>query len=265
MSSLKSPKLCTFCGKPGKMTKQHIWPKWLSKIRSPNATSHTQVTGQFLTRPDQDSRPIAQKIHQGHAGSRKIKNVCQTCNNGWMSQFEEAAKDAAVPLILDREFSLTPYQQRELARWFALMTMMVEFTDPATAALTVEDRNFLKIHHDPPQTFKMWIGRYIGKHPEQHWCRHTGMNMSLMPEASDDPYKCNTQVTTIVLGALCIHTYSSTVDPDFPGYVGAPIEQIWPVREQTIPWPPLVGLGDDNIIMLAESLGAHTKPVPGWG
>lgn len=247
------------------MSKQHIWPKWLSKIRKPLAASHTQVTGEFLSRPGLGNRPIVRNIHQGHAGSRKIKTVCQICNNGWMSQIEEAAKDAAVPLILDRESKLTSDQQRELARWFTLMTMMVEFTDPATAALTGKDRTFFKINRDPPPNFKMWIGRYIGKHPEQHWCRHIGMNMSLTPEPSDDPYKCNTQVTTIVLGALCIHTYSSTVDPDFPGYVGAPIEQIWPLREQIIQWPLLVGLNDNNIIALAESLGAHTKPVPGWG
>ena len=265
MSSLKPPKLCAFCGKPGKMTKQHIWPNWLKRIRTPVATSHTQVMGEFLTfSPGSRRPPYRAQTHQGHAGSRKIKNVCQTCNNGWMSRIEEAAKDAALPLILDQECSLTPNHQRELARWFTLMTMMSEFTDPMTAALRRDDRRFLTDHLDPPPIFKMWIGRYIGRHPEQHWCRHTGMSMSLTADGSNDPSRCNTQTTTIVLGALCIHTYSSTVDPDFPGYMGAPIIQVWPVSDETIGWPPVIGLSDEKIIALSESLAAHTKPVPGW-
>jgi hypothetical protein len=93
MSSLRAPNLCAFCGKPGKMTKQHIWPKWLKKIRSPTATSHTQTVGELISfSPGSRRPPRSTKIHQGHAGSRKIKNVCQLCNNGWMSQIEEAAK-----------------------------------------------------------------------------------------------------------------------------------------------------------------------------
>jgi hypothetical protein len=128
--------------------------------------------------------------------------------------------------MLNQKFNLTSYQQRELARWFTLMTMMVEFTDPLTATLTREDRRFLTDHRDPPPIFKMWIGRYSGTQSEQHWCRHVGPSMSLTPGEGRDPYKCNTQTTTIVIGALCIHTYSSTVDPDFQGYVGAPIKQV---------------------------------------
>jgi hypothetical protein len=265
MSSVKPPKYCAFCDKPGTMTKQHIWPKWLKKIRHPVATSHTQVTGEFLTfSPRSRHLPYQATVHQGHAGSRKIKNVCQMCNNGWMSRIAEAAKETAVPLILGQSLNLTTYHQRELARWFTLMTMMVEFTSPATAALTSDDRRYLKDRLDPPPIFKMWIGRYSGTRPEQHWCRHVGMNMSLTPEGSGDPYRCNTQVTTIVIGALCIHTYSSTVDPNFPGYAGAPLEQVWPVQEQSISWPPLIGLGDDRIVALAESLAAQTIPVSGW-
>jgi hypothetical protein len=116
------------------MTKQHIWPKWLKKICPPTATSHTQTIGEFITfSPGSMHPPRSVRTHKGHAGSRKIKNVCVTCNNGWMSQLEEAAKESAVPLILNQKFNLTSYQQRELARWFTLMTMMVEFTDPLTA------------------------------------------------------------------------------------------------------------------------------------
>jgi hypothetical protein len=154
-----------------------------------------------------------------------------------MNQIEEAAMEPAAPLILDEIFSLTPYNQRELARWFALMTMMAEFMDLLTASLTKEYRQFLKDHLEPPPIFKMWIGRCVGPNPDLHWSHHMGMSMSLTPEALGDPYKCNTQTTTLILGALCIHTYSSIVDPDFAGYVGAPIEQVWPVSEKSIVWP----------------------------
>jgi hypothetical protein len=265
MSSIKLPMLCAFCARPGKMTKGHIWPKWLQKVRPPTATSHTQVTGEFVTFTPKARRPPRNvAIRQGHAGSRKIKNVCRNCNNGWMSQIEQAAMEAAIPLILAQQYALTAYHQRELARWFALMTMMAEFMDPLTKALTSEHRKFLKENLDPPPIFKMWIGRYSGTNPDLHWSHHMGMNMSLTPEVSGDPYKCNTQTTTLVIGALCIHTYSSTVDPDFPGYRRAPIKQVWPVIEERMIWPPMIGLNDDNIIALAEALGAQTKPLPGW-
>jgi hypothetical protein len=128
---MKAPRLCAFCGKPGTMTKQHIWPKWLKKIVPQVASSHTQVSGEFLTfKPGAKTPPRKEAIFQGPAGSRKIKNVCERCNNGWMSQIEQAAMGSAIPMINNLACTISPQEQRVLASWFALMTMMIEFTGP---------------------------------------------------------------------------------------------------------------------------------------
>jgi hypothetical protein len=54
------------------------------------------------------------------------------------------------------------------------------------------------------------------------------------------------------------------MQPNFLGYVNAPIKQAWPVRNGPIHWPPLLGLSDDRVIALAEWFVAQATSVPGW-
>jgi hypothetical protein len=107
-----SGKICLFCGRGGKMSKEHLWPKW----------------AQAAIVPDQRGKTIRNALHDGPPGEpfkaweapvfeATLKEVCVECNGGWMSKIEASAKPFALPLMLGRSIALAPEAQRELALW----------------------------------------------------------------------------------------------------------------------------------------------------
>jgi hypothetical protein len=211
---------CTFCGGTG-LTKQHIWPAWLKPLNPSSGPAHAHVTGNFETFvPIADAPPFAVKFRQGASGARKIRNVCRHCNNGWLSQVEEHAKPVILALMRGESVTLDGPAQARLAAWLALVTIMIEFTHPPTVAIPAEDRDRLMRDRKPGSKWRIWIARYGGTNWHDHACRHMGMRLATSPDQAVYSRQCNTQTTTLVIGQLCAHIYSSSAWIDFPGYEG---------------------------------------------
>src|SRR4051812_3812996 len=96
----KPPGKCVFCGEPGDMSKQHVWPKWLKPHNPATGTHHLAQTGVFHTfEPAAATSPPGSELRQGPAGSRKVRRICRPCNHGWIRQFvEEPAKPTVLAL-----------------------------------------------------------------------------------------------------------------------------------------------------------------------
>ncbi|MFZ0773941.1 MAG: hypothetical protein ACLP56_10405 [Candidatus Sulfotelmatobacter sp.] len=56
----------------------------------------------------------------------KIKCVCKSCNNGWMSKVEEANKLAMRAMFNDDPHGLTKRDQEKLTRWAVLKAMVLD-------------------------------------------------------------------------------------------------------------------------------------------
>src|SRR5215207_4394777 len=247
---------CIFCGQPG-LTKGHIWPEWFGTVLTLNAPHHEQAVGEVHTFvPRMRTPPVHRRIRQGHAGSRKPRNTCAECNGSWMSRIEQAAIPVAAPLMRGDAVLLDTIGQRLLASLLCLITIRVEFTDPATLATPKEERDWLRLRGEPPPNWKIWLARYAGEEPHQHWCRHNGLEIVDSPETPEGGYtpKCNTQTTTLVFGELCAHVYSSSVWTDFRGYEGVRLSRIWPPNQIAISWLHTGWLSDAAVLSLSESL-----------
>jgi hypothetical protein len=88
-------KKCVGCGEPltkGTISREHILPKWLAQeVNLPN-----QTLKHYLH--DEDS--AGNELLRSHdLGSFAIKNICASCNNGWMSRLEGRAKVALLSLM----------------------------------------------------------------------------------------------------------------------------------------------------------------------
>lgn len=46
-----------------------------------------------------------------------VRDICTTCNNGWMSQLEEQVKPILTPMLRDQPRTLTAPEQHLLATW----------------------------------------------------------------------------------------------------------------------------------------------------
>jgi hypothetical protein len=102
---------CVFCGGHG-LSKEHVFSEWLKRV-FPATASHSQqtihatldlYTGEAFVHPNFKDR-------QGSFHSRKIRNVCAKCNNGWMSGIVDRAKPIVGPMMSDEAAALSVANQ----------------------------------------------------------------------------------------------------------------------------------------------------------
>ena len=248
-----------FCSETG-VTKGHVWPDWLNSILPRTATHHEELIGEFSTfTPDVPGPPKNYRVRQGHARSRKPRNTCGKCNSGWMSRIEDDAIKTATALIKDEPLSLTENAQRELAAFLCLISMRLEFLG-RLRAIPATDRIYLKDHKLPPASWMVWIAKYTGEKADEHWSRYCGMQLGLTPTDKVGAEHCNTQVTTLIIGKLCAHLFSSTEIP-FEGYEGARLTRIWPLTGLALDTRFLPDISDAAVVSLHEALARESKPM----
>jgi hypothetical protein len=252
---------CVFCGELG-ATKGHIWPKWFNQILPQTATHHEHETGKFSTfKPTFPGPAHAIQVRQGAARSRKPRNTCKICNSGWMSGIENFSISFATPLILNNSPTLIPpFGQRALASLLSLMATRFEFTASARA-VSQEDRNWLRLNHEPSHRWKIWIANYGGTQPEQHWARGYAMQLESAPTDEVGPDKCNAYIATLVIGQLCAHLFYSYVT-DFGGYEGIQLARIWPPRGFDLNSLSLPSLSDQEVLFLHEAFARDAERMP---
>lgn len=254
----KSPKrksVCIFCGVGGRLTKEDIWPTWLTQYVPRNLTSHTAMSA--IVHPTHSD--VSREARDGDPRSRRVRFVCAKCNNGWMSQLQEKAKPILLPLIKGDKIVLGYDKQQFVAAWCAMSAMTSDFFFPEKQAIPQSDRDCLRGCWKPPaDTWKIWIGTYKRDKWVAHWAKNSRFISSEkhIPEMSADGIpRPNTQTTTLVFGQLYVHVFSSP----FPAIIAKAgvgnkgvekVAQIWPRREHFIAWPftPMSDRDADTIV-----------------
>jgi hypothetical protein len=239
---------CVFCNGYG-LTKQHLWPDWLKQILHREGNSHSQ----FMTAVD---RTVPNKVFikpeliekQGHIGVRKIRNVCGSCNSGWISRLENKTKPILTKLILGERFVLEEKFQSDIASWVMLMAIMGEYTDKRTQSIPPDDRTYLMIHGVPPSNWTIWCGSYLGKDWNQRY-KHLGCAAINKEMVGKIKPKMNTQFSTFGIGKFLVHAVSSTepdVGYDFRGKTRRLVSKIWPVQNKDIVFPRVWEINDQD-------------------
>jgi hypothetical protein len=252
---------CVWCNGP-RLTKSHIWPEWFEPLLPERSTQHLVQSGTppqtFVSRAR--GYPPFERLHHGSAITRRPRNTCIACNGGWMRYLEEAAKPVASALILGNHRVLSPLDQSQLAALFCLINCRVEFTDRTLMAIPASDRDWLRTNFAPSPNWHIYIARYCGAYPGTHASYHWGMRMVPASAEYSPSNECNTQISTMVVGGLCVQLFSSTV-MNFPGYAGNLMCRIWPPSQFYVdPWLA-PGLSDDEVIRLHEAFPAIAKIV----
>ena len=194
---------------------------------------------------------------QGQAGSRRVKVVCQKCNNEWLSGLEKRTKPLLLMLIHGMPFTLGRDAQITLATWVAKTVMAAEFVDPTKVAVPPEDRASLMRNLIPPERgWWIWMAGSQGV----EWLtgiHHFSARMNVTPVDLETPDIVNLQSTTIGIGRLLIHAISTSV----PGHSFAlsnpdrsDLRPIWPHPTDPIGWPRLRLLTDNDINVITTNL-----------
>lgn len=262
MSRAKNPKhlrgrrKCIFCEGDGKMSKEHVFALWLREFFPRDA--QTKHKSAFISWPDEasPSAPIdIRKPGQGHVGSKKLRVVCEPCNNEWLSGLETKAQHAIPPLIVGNRYNLLEGGQALLATWAAKTAMVAEHFKPTDAGITQGERTWLMNSLTPPEKWFIWIAPYKGRDWGNLSIYQSRIGLSPTPVArpSEAPYYA--QATTFGLGHILFCVVSGS-DPNmgrhFAGREADGLVQIWPAQVRSILWPPARIFGDREAYQLAN-------------
>ena len=247
---------CIFCGAAAN-SREDAWPRWL--------TSRYGAPGWMETERGPD---LQMKTWPTNRAEIRIKRVCSSCNNGWMSRLEERAKPV-IERLLDHEASALDHENsRTLALW-AIKTAMVLQTLGQPESWIYSDLELTLMWHSQrmPDLAFVWIARCVN-HSEayaQHKSLWTGLDRQADP-------RDRAGVTTMAFGNLAVQVLKvapvrpvpPTVEITFhqrPGPWGQLALRVWPLRTDVVRWPGPLAIGhEDGLEMFAERFSPEPPP-----
>jgi hypothetical protein len=178
-----------------------------------------------------------------------------------MSGIEDLSIPYASPLILGHRTLLNPFGQRAVAALFCLIAMRLEFLETMRAVPQTE-RDWLKGYRFPSNKWKIWIARYEGSRLDDHFGKCYAAQIGSVRPDKVGAEHCNVQVTTLVIGQLCAHTFFSSVI-DFQGYAGIELYPLWPPASSfDMDTGDMVPIGDRDLVWLHEAFARESTPMP---
>src|SRR5215831_10201446 len=91
---MATTRVCAFCQQTANLTGEHLFAEWVDKLLT-KSTSHYVFT-------DIDPKDSSVRRFGGRHLDRTFKCVCKNCNNGWMSDIDNEARDVLKDVILYR-------------------------------------------------------------------------------------------------------------------------------------------------------------------
>jgi hypothetical protein len=254
------------------LSKQHIWPDWLKKVIPRDEDKNTQLLYGYEYFPEDRIAIFPDiKIRQGYIGTRKIRNVCIKCNNGWMSQIEERVRPKITSMIHGDMSTLNASGQKDIASWIIMTSIMAEYTDIKAQAISEEYRETLfKTSNPPDGGWLIWLGKYNSSEWKFRY-RHHGGAVATHQEFEELKQKGkippNMQSTCFVFGQLFINFISAPkfyIDKYYQDYLESelieylicisPNSSLAGTSKQPVNWPPREIINDKLAMKLADRI-----------
>jgi len=245
---------CIFCGGSGanvKITREHTFSDWINETLPPEIVGpdiscercilHGPQAGTVNTWP---AKEVA-----GH----KVRAVCRTCNNGWMSDLETAVRPLIELMIKGYNASLTTDQQITVATWAAMKTAVFEYVWTDEPILMAADREVVMTQNRPPASVQV---RLAAVESNGYPLRALGRGYEARP--TGDRAIC----LTLTIGVLVAQVFGGPGAGNHgfqkAGRTGTNFVGIYPPQLQTVVWPPHEALDDTNLIIFAHPLAPLT-------
>lgn len=148
---------CIFCGKQEKLTKEHVFPNWLSNLYENNDLVINEFVG------DTNIKWLS-KIFQ-----HKARVVCRDCNNGWMSDLEKSVIPIIKKMILLKKMTIDENSQKILSFWAQKTALMINQSMPSGIKITqdvFDDIYKNKSHSNKILVNLGWRMKFNGKKEE---------------------------------------------------------------------------------------------------
>jgi hypothetical protein len=246
-------RVCIFCRKPRKLSREDAVPKWIGRFFAKNAGEGSVVTHTY----EADGRK--RKWKSGRI-SILVRRPCIVCNTGWMSRLEAQTKPILLRLIRGHPASLSRRDQFIVGRWAAKTAAMWRCNNPQWRPAQ-EELDWIMTKPMAPPNHIMWLGRYAGEQMGGAYFAHHDLEL---PEPVGGG-KSGADTSVFWFGRLVFVTIQFA-RLDVGTVVEAPtafsdyLVQAWPPihisNDQATPsWPPRFGLVDFDLATIAKGFG----------
>jgi hypothetical protein len=228
------------------LTREHVYGDWLSLIGldcSPVAHGAGPLNR------------IMRDIGVTPPFGRTVRDVCERCNGGWMSDLEVVAGRVLTPFILGSSGTIEAADQGAVAAWVqktALVAMLVSSESNRASGYGLPPSEYQALYEQrasktPLPSTQMWIGKYDGaERVASTWVTPLVVQIEGLPELEHP----QAYAVTIVLGQLLVHGVQFT-SPSLQVELSSPtgMQQIWPPTDQ-IRWPSGGSVGEATLLRI---------------
>lgn len=244
---------CVFCGATNrKLSKEHVWPKWLRKLielgEGPRI-QHSRIRsqrGQVVERTDWPAIPI----------DWQVKAPCKPCNETWMDRLERECRPRLIPMLRNEMVTLDADDQRALAKWVTLKALMAQYGHPPGMQV-IPPQSYHRFYRSQalPPGAQIWTGRYDGAGA---WpCDYQHLPLYMTPGAGPEPASPNANFAAFTIGYVAFLYFGHELEsgPVFTprSSVSRYWQPIWPTSPMVV-WPPAGLIGADGLERLMRSL-----------
>lgn len=232
---------CLFCANLAG-SHEDVWPRWLTKrFVGTRPSEMTATVRGTIRRPWRQLRP-----------ELRVRCVCATCNNGWMSRLEHETQQIVEPMLSGETTALTPNAQRTLLAWACKTAMVLEAVEkPALHVYTVHDRVRMRECREIPDRTSGWLA----------YSSEQSLLMSEKTEHSDAEIDASASAlaTTLVFGHFALQVFTIKVSPPVATGIAISVDilkgpwyesliQISALPDAVVRWPPLRALlGEEEL------------------
>lgn len=226
---------CIFCGSDDKLSREHVFPRWLRAL-FPDLGDADYIRRLVThTSDEQHERP-------GKPFDVVVRDVCVPCNNGWMAALEEQAQAILTPMVSDRPRVLTAPEQFTVASWATktMLTMQGANIGGERVASPAQYRWFC-VNQAPLPGSHVWLCRYDDR---TRWPLSVHQwGMMLRPASESAPQEgdpLNGFGVVYAIGPLAFWLFGADL-PGNPQTSAASDDAhllIWPALGGEVRWPP---------------------------
>lgn len=202
---MKTKKNCIFCSENGKLSKEHLWPEWI-RGRLSTTQDDKYLNEIYSGEAKQKMTLETSKEQNGNLASLKFRVVCESCNNGWMSQIEEKVKPFFSQALSSSIQDVDESMQEYIATWIAMKVMVAEQSDGKTMVTPPGDLKDFYLTKLIPSYYRIYIGKHDLEN-DTEYMRHS-CTLSRKTSGPSQPMKGlerNAQSVALIFGRVLIY------------------------------------------------------------
>jgi hypothetical protein len=253
MTASNQRSACVFCkATDRKISKEHVWPKWLRKIVEGGHGGPIEHSRIHETR---DRKTVLNESWPDIPFNWQVKGPCEPCNTSWMEGIESETRPVLTPLLEHENRTLDPSDQEILARW-ATIRVMAQLGHPAERRRAIREgryHRFCEAKELPPRS-QIWLAQRNGEGPWPANYAHKELFIATPESAGPNAY-----VSAFSVGHVAFVYWGHEVEDGATVHLGEGMKRflipIWPANT-AINWPPLGLLGATGLETVVENLVA---------